>query len=422
MSLSKEKINNALDTISVLWIILSTGSLFLCIFNMKLTMFVLLGLALCYVMRNKKMGGKQFRTIGAILLLVVLNALINIQYFELTDDIIILLIRLFSLGIICTYVTRQCFMEKFCKIVFVLCLLSLICFAASEAGLRLPGETTLWFKNKYYIYTFYHTIGRWRAFHRNAGIFWESPAFAIFINIAISFLMLGDVKITPKRRIVYFVVYSITLFSTLAITAYIAFFLVLIAILFQRRKQNKEKRGADSKSTRYLIGMIVLAVLIVFLVQENNTHMIYDKIFNRQGSYFERSNDAMQAIYLTLNRPLAGYGLFNKYTYGALTEVAVNDNSNSFTSMAMYLGLPLFAVYVWRFVWGLRQFFKGSLVSFLLVAAAFILFLNTEQIALMTLFLFFLFPVKEEKDAADKSNAMHTNLDLENRRGIDVQV
>lgn len=402
MSLSKEKINNALDTISVLWIILSTGSLVLCIFNMKLSMFVLLGISLCYVIRNKRIGVKQFRTIWVILLLVIINSIINIKYFEFTDDIIILLIRLFSLGIMCTYITRQCFMENFCKIVFVLCIISLICFVASEAGLRLPGETTLWFKNKYYIYTFYHTIGRWTAFHRNAGMFWESPAFAIFINIAVSFLMLGDIEITPKKRIVYFTVYSITLFSTLAITAYIIFFLVLMAILLQRRKQSGEKSRVDSKSTRYLIGVFVLAVLIVFLVRENNTHMIYDKIFNRQGSYLERTNDTIQAIYLTLKRPLAGYGLFNNYTHSALTEMAVSDNSNSFTSLAMYLGLPLFAVYVWRFIWGIKQYINVSTISFLLVAIAFVLILNTEQIALMTLFIFFLFPVKDEKSMVGK--------------------
>lgn len=420
MSLSREKINRALDTLSVLWIILSTGSLVLCIFNMKLTMFVLLGLALCYVARNRKMGRKQFRTIGAILSLVILNSLVNIRYLNLTDDIIILLIRLFSLGVICSYITRQRFMALFCKILFVLCVLSLICFAASEAGLTLPGETTLWFKNKYYIYTFYHTIGRWRVFHRNAGIFWESPAFAIFINMAIAFLMLGDVDFPPKRKILYFVVYSITLFTTLAITAYIAFFLVLMAILLQRNHQDRTRYGANAKSARYLVGIFVLAVLVVFLVRENSTHMIYNKIFNRQGSYIERSNDTLQAITLTLRRPLSGYGLFNNYTYTALTQVDVNDNSNSFTAMAMYLGFPLFAVYLWRYVWGIRQYFKGSLASYLIVLGVFVLFLNTEQIATMTLFLFFLFPVKDAQSGREAAQYVN-GTGRADRRGLNVQ-
>ena len=397
MSSTKERLKETLDIVAVLWIILSTGSLFFCIFNMKMSMFILLGISLLYIVLTPKIGRKQFIIMGEIIILITINSLINIQIFSPTDDIIILLIRLFSLAVICTNVSKERLMTLFCKTVFLLCIISLICFTASELGIKLPGETTLWFKNKYYIYTFYHTIGRWTTFHRNSGLFWEAPAFAIFINIAISFLMLGSTKIESKRKAFYLIIYSITLFSTLAITAYIAFFIILLAILFQKRSINQALEN-EQKNTRQLISIIILTVLIIFLVRENNTHMITYKILNKVGSYNERANDSLQALKLALNRPFFGYGLFNNYTNDALVSVGVTDNSNSFTSMLMYLGFPLFLCYLILFVRGLRQYFQCSIMSFVLILGSFVTFLNSEQIAIMTLFLMFLFPVNGESE------------------------
>ena len=80
--------------------------------------------------------------------------------------------------------------------------------------------------------------------------------------------------------------------------------------------------------------------------------------------------------------------------------VNVTDNSNSFSAMLMYLGIPFFLAYSWQFLWGIRQYFNSSIVSILFLCGTFIVFLNSEQIAKMTLFLFFLFPLcsgNEEK-------------------------
>ena len=399
MSIAKGSTRNRLDLFATMWIIFSTGSLVLCIFNMKLSMFVLLGIAAVYAVQNRKVGVKQLKAVLMVFGLVMLNSMVNLRYFVLNKDIAILLIRLASLALICSYMSKETFMENYIKTLFWLCLLSLVCFALSEAGVILPGQKNLWFKNKYYIYTPYHTVGRWYYFHRNAGIFWESPAFAIFINIAVAFLMLGNVKIESKKKTLFFVVFAVTLFSTLAITGYIEFFLVLLAIVFQKRKSNIEENGKESKTGKYIVGLVVIAVVIIFLIRESNTHMITNKILYKVGSYNTRENDSLQALNLLRDRPLTGYGLFNSYTLEALKAVDVTDNSNSFTSLLMYFGVPLFLAYCARFIWGIRQYFNDiSIVSFLLVSGAFIVFLNSEQIATMTLFVLFLMPVKSRND------------------------
>lgn len=393
MALSKDKLQKGLGLFATLWIILSTGSLALCIFNMKFTMFVLLGIAFAYIILHPQIGRKQFCTLLGVLGVVLFNSVLNIKFLELNDDIVILLIQLFSIATISSNITRRTFTTNYCKVLFLLCILSLACFSVSEIGISLPGTREIWFKNKFYIYTFYHTLGRWYIFHRNAGIFWESPAFAIFINIAVAFVMLADVNISPKKRTTYFIVYSITLFSTLAITGYIEFFFVLMAIVFQKSNRKTINEEKEERSTRYLVGLVVFVVIVVFLVRENSTHMIRDKIVHRQGSFTERSNDTLQAIRIGLERPLTGFGLFNSYTEEVLNAVKVTDNSNSFSAMLMYLGVPFFLAYLWQFLRGIRQYFNSSIVSILFLYGTFIVFLNSEQIAKMTLFLFFLFPL-----------------------------
>lgn len=384
-----------LDFVSTLWIILSTGSLCFCIFNMKLSMIVLLGISCLYLKYSTKVKKSIIHTIIGILIFIATNAFINIRFFELTDDIIILLMRLFSLMLIFNGLSKERFMNNYCKIIFGLCCLSLVCFAVSECGFELPGEKTIWFKEKYYIYTLYHTVGRWFKFHRNAGIFWESPAFAIFINIAIAFLMLGNSQIDGKKRNRYFVIYSITVFTTLSTTAYLEYLMVILAVILNQRYANKNRFQERNSWQRYTMLLIIVIALIAVAVIELNFHIIETKLINGYGSVNERRNDTLAALELTMERPFTGFGMFNSYTMEALRVKKVTDNSNSFSTSFLYFGIPMGLIYMGWFSYRIRKLFDCSFLSGLVIIGAFIIFINSEQINVMTLFVAFLIPMTE---------------------------
>ena len=392
------KIKNYIDFFSTLWVILSTGSLVFCIFNMELAMFTLLGTSFLYVLCSSgtRVSKKHILTMLGILVLVILNCVLNVKYLSMNKDMAILLIRLFSLMLICANITKEKFTRYFCEILFFLCCLSLVCFLISEQGYTLPGEKTLWFKDKYYIYTFYHTVGRWFPFHRNAGIFWESPAFAIFINTAILFLMLCDTKITGKKKGLYLLVYSITIFTTLSTLAYLEFMLCIAAGVF--KLWEKDQSETNSKKMKYMMIILMVVMLIVLAILESKLHIIQYKLINRKGSFAERSNDTLETLKLMMERPFTGFGLFNNYTRDVLYKVDVKNNSNGFVTMILYLGIPMSFVYYGYSLYRLKKLFECNFFSYLCVIGAFLIFLNSEQISMMTLFLLYLFPLEKEKN------------------------
>lgn len=402
MKLRVGSMRKKLDVVAVFWIIISSGDLFFCIFHMQLTMYILLAIAFCYLCLDKSIGRVQVNTAICCVIFVGVNFLLNIQYAVISKDMAILLIRLFSLMVICSNIPKQEIMTIYCRILFILSILSIVCYVATMAGLRLPGETTIWFKDKYYIYTIYHTVGRWYKFNRNAGIFWESPAYAIFLNIAVMFLMIGKNNIPAKKRILFLVVYSITIFTTLSTTGWLEFGIVIAAIVFNRQSESnmltKDKgKEEGTKNTKILIAVIIVALIIVFAYLESTMHIIQYKLIDKEASYGTRSNDTLMALKLAMQRPITGYGLYNKYTLSALEKLNVPDNSNWFSSTFMYFGFPMALLYLGYFCYRLKKLFECHWLSWLLICAAFIVFINSETIGVMTLFLFFLFPIKKEE-------------------------
>lgn len=387
-------IRNKLDWLAVLWVVLSTGSLYFCIFNMQMTMFILLGIAACYALLNGKLKKKQFNTCMSFLAFIAINMVLNIQYLSLGNDVIIMLIRLLSLTVICANITTDRFMSIYIRIMVALAVISLVCYTLTMLGIHLPGQTSVWFKDKYYIYTMYHTVGRWTVFNRNAGIFWEAPAYAIFLNIGLLFLMLGDVDINPKQRVWVFIVLSVTMFTTMSTTAYMQYIFVILSIIFNNKKHTAKNEKLDRKY-RWLIvlGVLLMAGVLVYI--ENEYQIIQYKLFQQQGSYSERSNDMMGALKLLTQRPITGFGLFNDYTRDALNGLKVTDNSNSFSTMFLYLGIPMAIIYFGYLFYRIKKMFSKNWICSLCIIGAFIVMINSEQIAMMTLFLIFLFPFSQ---------------------------
>lgn len=397
MPCEKKGLRDYIDFFSTAWIILSTGSLVFCIFNMELSMYTLLGIAFLYILCNpyQMVGKKQIGILVTIFAFVILNCALNVKYLSLNKDVAIFIIRLFSVAIISANITREKFMKYFCEILFFLCCLSLVCFLASEMGITLPGQKEVVVKEKFYIYTFYHTVGRWEPFHRNASIFWESPAFAIFINLAILFLMLGDIKIVGKKKWIYLLVYSVAIVTTLSTLAYLEFMLCIGAAVL--KVLGGKTQGKKARNMKFLMIMIAVLLIIALAVVESRLHIIEHKLINKQGSFGERANDTIETLKLALKRPYTGFGLFNNYTRDVLYAVKVKNNSNGFFTMILYLGIPLSVLYYGYFAYRLKKLFETGFLSHLCVFGAFLIILNSEQICMMTLMLFFLFPMKKAK-------------------------
>ncbi len=402
---------NLLDGFAVLWIILSTGSLFFCIFHMELAMFVLVGIAMCYLILNWSTRRAQSIAALTILIFVGVNFALNPGTAVINKDLIILMMRLFSVMIIFSNISKTRFLTLYCRIMYWLTCLSLVCFAITMLGFDLPGETTIWYKEKYYFYTFYHTVGRWYKFHRNAGVFWEAPAFSIFLNIAIMFLLIGKNEIPRKQKVRYVVVYVAGVLSTVSSLSWLAFGLVVIALLLNDGKSAVTKKDQGRSTRRYIVALAIL-LLIALVIIEAVTGIMSYKLIGHNGSYGTRSNDTLMALRLAWQSPVTGYGIFNSYTGSRLMDLKVTDNSNWFASIFMYFGIPMACMYLGYFGYRLKKLFNCNWACWMFVFMAFIVFMNTELIGTMTLFICFLFPLSDtEEDDMEVQQDTPENLD-----------
>ena len=394
MNLSEQNTRKKyLDLFAVLWIILSSNSLVFCIFNMKLSMAILGGIAVIYLLTQngiKKINIGVFVIIFAIL---VLNLNLNIKYTTLSEDLIIIAIKCFSMAVIMSGINKDDFIDKYVCILIVLSIISIICFAwiSLFPGVRLPFQSEIVHKNKRYFYTFYYTLGRWQIWDRNSGIFWEPGGYQIFLNFALLFLFthssLFFKKWTVKKYVIYTSILIGAVLTTLSTTAYICLALVLmIGIL---------NRNGNKNTKRIMMGMVILAA-IAFIVVESNTNVIESKAINQEGSFMTRYNDTIISLEVGSHRPF-GYGYGNSHSQDLLTRAGVVDNSSGLGSMVASFGFVITIPYLFFIAYRMKKMLSLKKVEIILVMIIFMLFIMTENVYPTTLFIAFLFFWKDEK-------------------------
>lgn len=391
MKFSIKDIKTKLSFVSILWIILSSNSLVYCIFNMKLCMAVLSLLAISFLLINTYISRENLYVFIGIVAIVFLNLLFNLKYTTLNEAIIILLIRCVCLMIIMSNINRDEFVDNYITIMAVMCIISLICFILTQQGVTLPFQKTITFKNKYYIYTFYHTLGRWNILERNCGVFWEPGGYQIFLNYGLLMLMTDSTRIINKfglKKYIFVVVAFVsTIMTTLSTTGFICFALILsIGVLHQ--SGNKKIKGA--------LLVLIAVSLGVFLIIENNLGIIESKAINQEGSFGTRYNDTIVSFELGLKRVL-GYGYGNTYSPTVLMARGVTDNSSGLGSLLVYFGVivtGLYLIYIW---FKLKKMFNMTLIESILAFVVFVLFIMSENVFPITLFVSILFFWKHEQ-------------------------
>lgn len=406
LKISRSKSITIWEYISVLMIILSSGSMYFTIMNVQITLYVLLLVSVVMAVIGKisiQTAKRNFMTLILIGVCVTLNLILNIQYAVLDNNIFILLIRLTSLFLMMSTITEESFVQKYVRIMYILAIIGLICFAYTMiVDYRLPFLIERSKNNINYYYTFYHTVGYRQIYMRNAGIFWEAPANAIFITMALVFVICRpELFPSGKKLLGYYVVFIVSIVSTLSAFAFVYLGVVaVLMLLISRRKKapivtDEKVRKQNLMRRYYVLGFVIM--LIIVLCIENRFHLISHKLINGQGSFSTRFNDTYYSLELGLKRVLTGYGIFNNYTVNELRKYGIENNSNGIAILFMGLGLPLLIVASVFVCKRLKHIFRVSGSSFLTVAGLMFLFHFSEHLWLYTLFMSFLFVWRNSK-------------------------
>lgn len=401
----KFSVKDIMTYIAIIMIIISSGSMFFTIMNVQNTLYSLLivsALTALIVGINRK---QFFQNLGVLLIILVVigfNLLVNSQYAVLDNNIIILLMRLVSLCIIQSCITYERFVKCYVKIMVALSIVSLLCFAYTMTiGPSLPLLIEKTKNGIQYYYTFYHTVGYRMVYTRNAGIFWEAPAYAIFLNIALLMLICNMSYFDEKKVVRYFIILSITVFTTLSVYAFLSYALVVVLFVMKLRKTRRSderevlkkdanERKKSRKTSRAFIIIGILAIVALCFV-ENKYGIISHKLVNRGGSFTTRQNDTLYSLMVASQRLWSGYGIFNNYSVGALSALGVVNNSNGYMVLLIAVGLPILSI---SSVYCMRNILNGFMISKLeavLVTVLFFLFYSSEHLWLFTLFISFFF-------------------------------
>lgn len=322
---------------SIFMIIFLTSSFVVCndIFSSAITMALWLLLLLLHY------KWIRFQNTRLLIPTIIMLVCMGISTFFNSEDIRVYVLLCFSYFVsmlIVSKISWEEFKELYCKVLYLLCLISIICYIAY---FFIPQLNSLFVVNNKAGISYSNLILYVNTSHylRNMGMFWEPGAFQTFIILAILFEVNKSVI---NRR--YILVMVIALFTTYSTTGYIG---LLMAVIYWY-----SKKGVGNGKKIAIIILAVVGVSFIYFNPAINSILFGNSLSNGQATVFGkifkffssepggtakvlsssdvRYNSIFEVLKAFFERPIVGYGyqgLINRtrqYTAGMNTCTFVN--------------------------------------------------------------------------------------------------
>lgn len=205
------------------------------------------------------------------------------------------------------YVGFELFCKQYTKIMYFLCIISLIGFFSYNIFpilYRINQVTTYTTYSNLYLYV------DTQRYNRNMGMFWEPGAFQTFVIFA---LLVELSNTSEKFRFLHVSVYVLTIITTYSTTGYIALILSLATLYV--------KRGKSEKTNAFLLVFTIVLLSALYLGQDylfgtvlnNGQSTVFGKIFTffsggKVQSVSVRYYSIIKPIEAFLKSPIIGNG------------------------------------------------------------------------------------------------------------------
>lgn len=397
--------------ILVMFIILSSKTVFFGIIHMKIMLFLTFIAIFMYNMHiTKKMKFRiNKKTLMYFITFILFLLVVSLCHFKdmLLDfnsyiGAIILFLEALAIGfLVVNTINKEDFIKAYVHILIVISLISLVyffllmidksliynTFNIYESGnakyIALPWYTYGWQKilDNGYVYNY--------MFGRNAGPFWEPGAFQGFLFIAL--FMLLNYKELFKHKSIILIILITTLLTTQSTAAYIVLLISLIGFsqdyikCLIRTEKSQKKR--EKKQTIVIIMSLIFIIFISYIITSSGN--ITNKFGETEGSYVDRKTDINTALEAIMNNLLAGIG------HGKNMAVKTNGTT-TILEVALYYGIIFAFYYCYRFMYGCIFLYQTnkSLKNIVLVIC-FTIILMSETLYLLPMYAIFLFSSKE---------------------------
>lgn len=288
---------------------------------------------------------------------------------------------IFAYIVVCI-VSWKRFMEKYVRALFVISLVSLVCFfwlANTDLYRQIMpilqgmGENGNIY-NKYQGILIYFSANE----NRNFGCFWEPGIFATHIIIALLSLIYCD---KVKRKTLYFIIFSITLFSTSSSAGYVIYIFVIVYMMLSKIKINIPEDWPKLVLITVVLFLLVLlclninSIIVALGLQDN---LVYAKLLDMETS--QRYESIIYNLKIFLEHPFVGVGFeginLDKYYLLARQEAVVLDTATSFRLLATMGFAGAFFTYI--FIWGIIRKRNILVVSKIILIIIVLIVLNKE--------------------------------------------
>jgi hypothetical protein len=169
---------------------------------------------------------------------------------------------------------------------------------------------------------------------RNSGPFWEPGAFAIFLCISLTFMLLSGRPLLSFSGFVQ----TIALFTTFSTSGYLMLFLVIVAWAVRALGNMSRSITITLRFTLIpllLVGIYQLVVNVDFLVPK-----IQEDILLADETTSSRFGSALADIELITNNPVIGYGRNMQAQYGTdIFDKAIMHRNNGLTRLIATWGI-----------------------------------------------------------------------------------
>ena len=212
---------------------------------------------------------------------------------------------------------------------------------------------------------------------RNYGIFREPGVYAIFLIVALGFLM-QQKKAHPAQ----YGILALALLTTFSLPGYLAVFVLLVSKI--RTIGNRRLKNTLIAFSILLI--FIFALLILYTGGGDNALSgVFEKLNSNSSSFQYRVESLLRNLHVWGKSPVFGNGiisgneLLQNYPM-ILYPLKTYQNTSSFTAMLVFFGAG-FTLIIWALLFRFCRNFKGSLLFF----AALAVVLNSQMLIYNTI-------------------------------------
>lgn len=314
-----------------------------------------------------------------LLLFSTAVVIINTLRDNAIGDNFLLLLPIIIGFLIATRVPINVCIDKFCKLMYLLTIYSLIlyflCLLIPSLSSALPYLSNVYDSSASIHNGLFSVVISGASISRNYGITWEPGAFALLLCIA-TYCTLNCYKCPNKKHLVIFSLGIITTLSTMG-------YIVLLMIFISKLNFKNKNRGI----------IIIVAIVSLIILQ---VPFIQETVFGKLSGLGNPSNEMSETTEARLNaivfpgaaflrHPIFGVGYedFKVINMTLCNSVATNTIINWFAIFGITLGIP-FLLYYLRATYAILNN-KSSMFCVISICMAAILLVSTESLLRISL-------------------------------------